>query len=731
MIPKIGDLSLCFAPQHPLRCWVQNTSGFQKNKFTPIACMIASSGWKGWTHWFGGVRGVAASSPTRKATPPANRKPTKTTNSAGRAQSGQGKTGTRSARGKQGKQENDGDLATAEPAPHTAQPKPQKKPKGSTKLHILPFKQAVLVAHSLKLKNRDAWRVWCKSDVVSPESIGLVANPDSHYHEAGWQGWTHWLGGTKSPFMPFAKALKFARRLGLKSQGEWNTWCKTNARPKDIPEAPQKVYQDIGWQGYAHFLDVHRLTTDYLPYVEAYKIVHLLELNSEDEWEAYCKSGDKPTNIPFEPQLTYADAGWQDFDAWLGTASRMPFPEAIRTIHALKFKDAKEWETWCHSGKRPINMPSDPASAYKGAGWQDMAVWLGLKPSAVASDGSVEGFLPFADALAAVRPLQLTNQTEWRALGRSGKRPKGVPAQPGQVYKNDGWKGYDHWLGTGNHEQFLPFEEALQVAQSFKMRTKVEWEAWCGRGERPSDIPSNPDQVYRITGWQGYGHWLGTGNINTGTKQRSFLPFKDALKFARALKLVTREDWNAFSKGGKRPSGIPSRPDQVYHENGWQGYRHWLGPAVGEENDQEIEDGSDARDDDDEDKEMEDGSGEGDDNAGAESGSASADDQQEEDGSADAFDEEQELDRNIDSPLADAKSLDEMVMPEGAPGSNEPAFLAFSNSVQFVRTLNLKTQEEWEAWCDSGERPFNIPSQPGKQRLHYTLLLACYCYPCL
>ena len=31
---------------------------------------------------------------------------------------------------------------------------------------------------------------------------------------------------------------------------------------------------------------------------------------------------------------------------------------------------------------------------------------------------------------------------------------------------------------------------------------------------RPKDIPTNPQHVYSEKGWQGYGHWLGTGNVN-------------------------------------------------------------------------------------------------------------------------------------------------------------------------------------------------------------------------
>ena len=48
---------------------------------------------------------------------------------------------------------------------------------------------------------------------------------------------------------------------------------------------------------------------------------------------------------------------------------------------------------------------------------------------------------------------------------------------------------------------------------------------------RPANIPSHPDKVYKHDGWQGYGHWLGTGNVGV-EKDHKFLPSKKALLHA-------------------------------------------------------------------------------------------------------------------------------------------------------------------------------------------------------
>jgi len=132
-------------------------------------------------------------------------------------------------------------------------------------------------------------------------------------------------------------------------------------------------------------------------------------------------------------------------------------------------------------------------------------------------------------------------------------------------------------MGT---KSFLPFAEALVLARALQLPTTRAWEAWRRAGNRPGNVPSNPDQVYRHDGWQGWGHWLGNGNEASkkgDAVKRGFLPFAEALAFVRALQLPRAADWRAWCRSGKRPSNIPSNPDSTYKLEGWQGYNHWLG----------------------------------------------------------------------------------------------------------------------------------------------------------
>merc|ERR1712086_860322 len=91
--------------------------------------------------------------------------------------------------------------------------------------------------------------------------------------------------------------------------------------------------------------------------------------------------------------------------------------------------------------------------------------------------------------------------------------------------------------------KFLPFSDALAVAQSLRLANRAEWFAWCKEGVRPPNVPANPNRTYKHDGWQGWGHWLGTGNTHT----KQFLSFEEALVVARSLRLASAKEWEAWA----------------------------------------------------------------------------------------------------------------------------------------------------------------------------------------
>jgi len=117
---------------------------------------------------------------------------------------------------------------------------------------------------------------------------------------------------------------------------------------------------------------------------EARDFVHRLKLKSNKNWRDYCKSGQKPDDIPAVPDKTYKQDGWNTWGDWLGTGSvnskfkeYKSFEEARDFVHKLKLKSGEEWKNYCKSGQKPEDIPAYPNQTYKQVGWKGMGDWLG------------------------------------------------------------------------------------------------------------------------------------------------------------------------------------------------------------------------------------------------------------------------------------------------------------------------------------------------------------------
>ncbi|MDB9710273.1 DEAD/DEAH box helicase family protein [Salibacteraceae bacterium] len=290
---------------------------------------------------------------------------------------------------------------------------------------------------------------------------------------------------------------------------------------------------------------------EWMPFEEAREVAKALNLKSSTEWKSWAKS-ERPSNIPANPDNTYKDKGWIDWYDWLGYESIefLPFDEAREVARSLNLRSSEEWRSWHKSGERGENIPYKPERKYKDLGWIDWYDWLGNE--------NIE-FLPFEEAREVARSLNLKSSREWKS-----ECPRNISSVPNKTYKDKGWVDWYDWLG---YEGFLPFEEAREVARSLNFRSNREWRSWMKSGKRPSNIPANPQRVYRDEGWIDLYDWLG---------YEEFLPFEEAREVARSLNLKSSNEWQSWAKS-ERPSNIPSHPREKYKDQGWVGWYDWLG----------------------------------------------------------------------------------------------------------------------------------------------------------
>lgn len=127
-------------------------------------------------------------------------------------------------------------------------------------------------------------------------------------------------------------------------------------------------------------------------------------------------------------------------------------------------------------------------------------------------------------------------------------------------------------------KKFRSFEEAQKYVHSLGLKNQKEWRQFARTDKRPKDIPTNPEKVYKNTGWESMGAWLGTGTIAPQLKE--YWSFEKAREFVLSLGIKNQRDWSAYCRSGKKLIGIPTSPQKVYRNKGWKNFGDWYGTGM-------------------------------------------------------------------------------------------------------------------------------------------------------
>jgi superfamily II DNA or RNA helicase len=396
----------------------------------------------------------------------------------------------------------------------------------------------------------------------------------------------YWEKVGRANWRSFEEARKFVHLLNFQNVNQWREYNMLNRNSYDIPAKPDRIYSGKGWISYGDWLGNGKIANAdkiFLPFEDAKKLVHLLNLKNQTDWKAFTKSNRFPENLPVAPDQIYQNNGWISFGDWLGTnyvASQereyRDFEKARKFVRSLKLKSFSNWQEYCKSGKKPDDIPAAVHRVYKNKGWKGINDWLGT-----GIDPRYVDFLTFNDARSYIHKLNLKNIAEWRAFCKSGKLPTNIPRDPERRYIDAGWKGYGDWLGTGTVASFLmkyrEFSKARKFVRSLKLKNVKEWQSFCKSKEKPIDIPVAAHNIYKDKGWISYGDWL--GNVNISNWDKNYVTFKEARKYVCKQNIESVAKWKIFSKSLKRPKNIPVAPDQVYKNSGWEGWADFLGKA--------------------------------------------------------------------------------------------------------------------------------------------------------
>jgi hypothetical protein len=385
-----------------------------------------------------------------------------------------------------------------------------------------------------------------------------------------------WDKLAKLSWMPFEEARAYIHSLGFKSLVDWYKYLKSNKMPKDIPNAPQSTYRNLGWKGFGDWLGTGTIATfhrEYRPFEEARKFIQSLKLKNNKEWEIFRKSPEMPADIPSNPNETYKDKGWISLGDWLGNGKvathlikYREFNEARAFVHSLKLKNEAEWMEYCKSGKKPSDIPNSARTVYKNKGYINLGDWLGT--GAVAP--RLKEYRDFNSARNFVHTLGIKSSSEWFKYCKSNKKPDDIPANPRIVYNKSGFVNMGDWLGTNAIAPFLKeyrdFYSARNYAHSLGLKSSEEWFQYAKSNNKPNDIPSNPRGVYKNKGFVNMADWLGV----------EYVSFNEAKKHVVEQNIKTKLEFKQYTRLNGKFCNIPICPDAVYKSE-WKGWADFLG----------------------------------------------------------------------------------------------------------------------------------------------------------
>ncbi len=205
-------------------------------------------------------------------------------------------------------------------------------PHGKKNVKWMDFKMAREFVRSLGLSNAKEWQMYCKGELKNlpnpPYNIPVF--PHRYYKKDGYTTLMDWLGTREiridKKVVSMKVAEQFAKSLNLKKTSDWKLYIAGNLKdlpplPDGYPQNPGRWYnKDPEWKGMGDFLGItNKINIKYLSFVNAKEIVHQLNLQNQKQWRNYCKSGNKLTTIPSNPDRVFAKDGWISWPDWLGT----------------------------------------------------------------------------------------------------------------------------------------------------------------------------------------------------------------------------------------------------------------------------------------------------------------------------------------------------------------------------------------------------------------------------
>jgi hypothetical protein len=344
-------------------------------------------------------------------------------------------------------------------------------------------------AREHNLKSLKEWSEKASSDSEFPPDLPKSLK---YFTKRGWTNATDFFGGLGrrkrgTNFVSFEEAREWARNSSVNTAVEW---LQSTIIPENIPKSPYIKYSDK-WISWPDFLGTgRRRSSVLLPYVDAEKFAQESLATTVEEW----KSLEKPDGIAKQPQISYKEKGWVNWEVFLGT-STIEFTEFQALANTNSIKNLTQWHEFRRTQKNRKLLPRVPTKEYN------------KSPEECFGDR----WVTLEEAKKFVQETGISSVAEWYLACDEGKIPFNIPKNLHRTYKNKGWKGAYDFFGTSKEQRrgrrrgqhLANYDEVREWCSKNNVKNKKDWTTLVRSGTLPSNFTKNPQSYFKS-----YGTWV-------------------------------------------------------------------------------------------------------------------------------------------------------------------------------------------------------------------------------
>ena len=160
----------------------------------------------------------------------------------------------------------------------------------------------------------------------------------------------------------YENAKEAVQKLGVKSESIYRESYREDPR---LPSKPYNIYKNKGWTNWYDFLGTE-MPNFYLTYNEAKNTTQKLCIKSLIEYKHRYKEDPK---LPSQPDRTYKNNGWIDWNDYFGTTDISNYPTYEGAQNAVQKLQIKSYTFYKKRHNEDPRLPYNPQETYKNKGW--------------------------------------------------------------------------------------------------------------------------------------------------------------------------------------------------------------------------------------------------------------------------------------------------------------------------------------------------------------------------